>query len=229
MQVLHEVLDQRNLVLDGKVARRVAQLHGARRPRGCPSRRGSWSVTSMLARPQQPSTWALEEPRLPAGSSELPVMQAMSLQRAGVLHRVARLVGGQLVVDAAVAVQRVQAGGVGAHRLFDLLGRNLGDLAVRVARCTRSRLSLERLPHGAGLDGRAVLRASPQRRRGTAPGSSASPWGWTSRPSRCPRLSSRRRRSDRPGRRTCEGSGSHASAHDGLVGMLDPRAGGGDA
>ena len=47
-------------------------------PSRMPQSTGSWSVTIMLARPQQPSTWDFEEPRLPAGSSELPVRQAMS-------------------------------------------------------------------------------------------------------------------------------------------------------
>ena len=64
MQVLHEVLHVLGDFLQRVVA---ARPHLGRSPQG--------AAFCMSERPGLPSNWLLQEPRLPAGSSELPVTQ----------------------------------------------------------------------------------------------------------------------------------------------------------
>ena len=148
------------------------------------------------------------------------------LQGAGVLHGVARLVGGQLVVDAAVAVKRVQARGVGAHRLFDLVGGNLGDLGDALERVLLQ-VVLPLLPDRLGLDHLAIgelhlhavgpqlriLRQALRVRLGALLVALACPVGVVGRIGRVGELG---------------GVGQPRVGNDGLVGVLDPGAGGRD-
>ena len=154
LQVLHEVLDQRNLVFHGKVARRVAELHGADALANAPVDRlvvGHDHVGAAAAAVYL----GLRGAAVAGGLVGVAGEAGDELQGAGVLHGVSGLVGGQLVVDAAVAVKRVQARGVGAHGLFDLVGGNLGDLGDAVKRVLLQAV-LPLLPDRLGLDHLAI-------------------------------------------------------------------------
>ena len=154
-EVLHEVLDQRHLVLDGQVARGVAQLHGADAVADTPVLRGM--VGNLHVRAAAAAVdLGLGGAAVAGGLVGVAGDAGDQLQGAGVLHRVARLVGSQLVVDAAVAVQGVQARGVDLHGLDDLLGGNLGHALAVLGRVLGQAVG-EGLPNGAGLDGGAVL------------------------------------------------------------------------
>ena len=152
-EVLHEVLDQRDLVFHGQVARGVAQLHGAH---------VQAPVLRLMVGHQHVGAAAaavhlgLRRTAVAGGLVGVAGDAGDQLQRAGVLHRVARLVGSKLVVDAAVAVQRVQARRVDAHALLDLVDRHLGDLGHVLQRVLLQAVG-ERLPHRVGADGGAVL------------------------------------------------------------------------
>ncbi len=154
-EVLDEVLDQRDLVLDGQVARRVAELHRADAVADAP-------VTRLVVGDQHVRAAAaavdlgLGRTAVAGGLVGVAGDAGDDLQRTGVLHRVAGLVGSQLVVDAAVAVQRVQARRVDLDGLDDLLGGNLGDGLAVFGRILGQAV-VKGFPNGVGLDGRAVL------------------------------------------------------------------------
>ena len=78
------------------------------------------------------------------------------LQRTHVLDGVSVLVGGQLEVDAAVAVQRVDARRPGAHGFLVLRGWNAGDLFGLLHRILAGQL-MESIPYRARLVHRAVF------------------------------------------------------------------------
>ena len=203
LQVLHEVLDERNLVFHGKVARRVAELHGADTLADAPVDRvvvGDHHVGAAAAAVHL----GLGRAAVAGGLVGVAGEAGDELQGAGVLHGMAGLVGGQLVVDAAVAVKRVQARGVGAHRLLDLLGGNFRDLGDALERVLLQ-VVLPFLPDRLGLDHLAIGELHLHAVGPQLQGPSAGPWGSTSRPSRCPHRFSRRRRPGRPGRRTWRG------------------------
>ena len=81
------------------------------------------------------------------------------LQHAAVLDGVAVLVGGQLEVDAAVAVARIDAGRPHLHGLFGLLAGHAGDL-LHLVPGVLARQIVEAVPHGAALVGLAVLQGN---------------------------------------------------------------------
>ena len=154
-EVLHKVLNQRDLVLDGQVARGVAQLHGANTVADAPVARlvvGDQHVRAAAAAVDL----GLGRTAVAGGLVGVAGDAGDDLQGAGVLHRVARLVGSQLIVDAAVAMQRVQARGVDLHGLDNLLSRNLGHALAVLGRVLGKAVG-ESFPNGAGLDGGAVL------------------------------------------------------------------------
>ena len=225
LQVLHEVLNERNLVFHGKVARRVAELHGADALADAPVN-GVVVGHDHVGAAAAAVHLGLGRAAVAGGLVGVAGETGDELQSAGVLHGVARLVGGQLVVDAAVAVKRVQARGVGAHRLFDLVGGNLGDLGDALERVLLQ-VVLPLLPDRLGLDHLAIgelhlhavgpqlriLRQALRIRLGALLIALARPVGVVGRIGRIGELG---------------GIGQPGVGDDRLVGVLDPGTGGRD-
>ena len=225
LQVLHEVLDERNLVFHGKVARRVAELHGADALADAPVD-GVVIGHDHVGAAAAAVHLGLRGAAVAGGLVGVAGEAGDELQGAGVLHGVSGLVGGQLVVDAAVAVKRVQARGVGAHGLFDLVGGNLGDLGDTVERVLLQ-VVLPLLPDRLGLDHLAIgeldlhavgpqlriLRQALRVRLGALLVALAGPVGVVGRVGRVGEL---------------RGVGQPRIGDDGLVGVLDPGTGGRD-
>ena len=226
-ELLHPRLDKRHLFFDGEVSRRVAQ--GQRAHDGifhAPGLGVLGHVEHEVVPAGLRGKLVLRRAAVPGGDIAVARDGGQDLQGAAVLHAVAVVVDGQLVVDAAVAVQGVEARGVGDARLLDLLRRNLGDLGGVLEGVLLKALD-ERLPSGLGRDGLAVgqLHLHAAGRERGAFGQSERIGARTSLVARMPVLVVL----GIFGIGELRGVGQPCVGDDRLVGMLDPGARGGDA